>query len=154
MSFTTQSASVPVVDANRCAARLPAITTSSVRGSVFHVSTSFRLSRKRWSSTSQRPQDEPPVKVGRIGRGRYGTGAAGSDTYESKAPDAASRGASNDKARSARVYSRRATARFGGHESNDRQRLVPLSKVVASASLSSPLSRSQCANQGARMVRR
>src|ERR1700704_2774657 len=98
MSFTTQSASLPVVDANRCAARLPAITTSSTSGSVFQVRTSLRPSRKRWSSTSHRLHVEPAVNDGWIGRARYGTGLAGSDTYESNPADAGSRGASNESA--------------------------------------------------------
>ena len=59
MSFTTQSASLPVVAANSSAAMFPAIVTSWVSGSVRQVSTSGRLSTKRWSSVSQVYQPEP-----------------------------------------------------------------------------------------------
>ena len=47
MSFTTQSASEPVVDANRCATTLPARVTSAVSGGVCQVRTSVRPSTKR-----------------------------------------------------------------------------------------------------------
>ena len=47
MSFTIQSPSLPVVDANRCAEIAPAMTTSFVSGAVFHDSTSLRPRRNR-----------------------------------------------------------------------------------------------------------
>src|SRR6185369_10269293 len=81
ITLTIQSLSVPDVDAKRLAMILPETVTSSVSVSLSHESTSGRRSTKRWSSTNQTGQ---PVRTW-IGRGLYGTGLAGSDTYESKA---------------------------------------------------------------------
>ncbi len=71
ISFTTKSASVPVVATNRFAITSPAIVTSSVRTSLSQLSTSGRSSTKRWSSNSQSHHSEPSGKyVASIGRCR------------------------------------------------------------------------------------
>ena len=63
MSFTIQSASVPVVEANSFATTSPAIVTSLGRAArVSQLSTSGRSSTKRWSSTSHVDHFEPPAK--------------------------------------------------------------------------------------------
>ena len=59
MSLTTQSLSVPVVEAKSLAVRRPVIVTSSASGSVSQLRTSGRRWAKRWSPTSQVPQPEP-----------------------------------------------------------------------------------------------
>jgi hypothetical protein len=51
MSLTTQSASVPVVDANSRATTGPTTVTSSSSTSLRKVSTSGRVAAKRWSPT-------------------------------------------------------------------------------------------------------
>src|SRR5438034_1019302 len=53
MSFTIQSASLPVVAANRCATMAPRTVTSSSSGSVSQLSTSGRLWTNRWSCSSR-----------------------------------------------------------------------------------------------------
>src|SRR4051794_7334379 len=82
MSRAIQSQSVPVVEPNSFTVIGPATVTSSVSGSVWYVSTSGRPSVNRWSCTIQTGHSGPGY-VGRTGRGRYGTGFAGSDTYSS-----------------------------------------------------------------------
>src|SRR5689334_13248830 len=86
----------------------PAIVTSASSGAVCQLITSGRLARKRWSSVSQRDHVEPSPYVGKIGRGRYGTGFAGSETNESAALGERSVGGENDSLRSACTYRRRA----------------------------------------------
>ena len=86
MSFTTQSASVPSVEAMRFAIACPLIFTGAVSASVRKVRTSVRPDASRWSSTSQRGQVcTSSYPVGNVGRARNGTGFAGSDTYSSYA---------------------------------------------------------------------
>ena len=81
MSFTIQSASLPVVETCSRAVTSPASTTSSASGAVAHVSTSGRSFTNRWSSVSHAGQPDPLGKyVGSMGRLRYGTGCAGSET--------------------------------------------------------------------------
>ena len=145
---------MPVVDANRCAEIAPAITTSFGRAAA--SSTRGRpcaRRRKRWSSTSHRDHVEPSPYVGRIGRARYGTGLAGSDTYESETPAGRTRSARRTTAGcSARTYSRRGCRRRrGGQLSRDFHVFEPASNVVASGSFSVPLPLSQYANHGASM---
>src|SRR5687768_6774036 len=81
MSFTTQSLSVPVVDAKRVAKISPLMVRGSVRGSLTKVRTSVRSAKGRWSSTSHCLHVDSVLYMARIGRTRYGTGLAGSDTY-------------------------------------------------------------------------
>src|SRR6266853_2601182 len=85
ISFTTQSLSVPLVDATRCTTGAPLTRTGSVSTGVTYDNTSGRSTTKRWSVTSQRRQESVSLK--RAGRGRYDTGFAGSDTYSSYAAD-------------------------------------------------------------------
>ena len=59
ISFTTQSASRPVVEATSRAVTSPAMVTSSSSGSDTQLTTSGRPSTKRWSSVSQTRQREP-----------------------------------------------------------------------------------------------
>src|SRR5207249_5132153 len=94
ISFTTKSLSVPVVDAMSWAESSPVTVRSRSSGRVTHVATSGRLSTNRWSATSHRRQS-PLGYVGEIGRARYGTGFAGSDTYSVYVLPAA--GASNER---------------------------------------------------------
>src|SRR5437660_2562755 len=63
-----------------CAESSPVTMRSRSSGRLIHVATSGRLSTNRWSATSHRRQS-PLGYVGEIGRARYGTGFAGSDTY-------------------------------------------------------------------------
>src|SRR5205814_2817255 len=101
----------------------PATVTSSVSGAVCHVSTSGRPSTKRWSSVSQRRHRDGGEYVRSTGRGRYGTGCAGSDTYWS-AP-AAAVGGSKDRPPLSRKERCLVCAPAGGHLSNVRHSLLP-----------------------------
>src|SRR3954465_1489496 len=84
ISFTTQSESVPLVDATRFAIGCPSIFTGAVNASVVNTATSVRPEGPRWSVTSHRGQIESPSYPNmRTGRGTNGTGFAGSDTYSS-----------------------------------------------------------------------
>src|SRR5713226_302576 len=114
MSFTTKSLSVPEVDANSAAASGPVITMSCSSVAISKVSTSDRPSTNRWSATSHVRQS-PAGYVGEIGRCRYGTGFAGSETYSSYsfAPSPAP-GAVNDSVPSACKYRFVACTSLGG----------------------------------------
>src|SRR4051812_31728791 len=81
MTLTTQSESVPLVEAMRFTIGCPLILTGSVNTSETKTATSGRPEASRWSSTSQRDQ-----LVLSIGRARYGTGLAGSEMYSSYSP--------------------------------------------------------------------
>jgi hypothetical protein len=81
INFTTQSLSVPLVEACRCTTGAPPMRSGAASGSVMKVSTSGRPSTKRWSLTSQVVHMSRSPK--RTGRGTNGTGLAGSDTYSS-----------------------------------------------------------------------
>src|SRR5262245_66152294 len=97
MSFTTQSLSMPLVEATRCTTGTPAIRTASLSGGVVYASTSGRSTTERWSLTSHRRHDSESLN--RVGRGIYGTGLAGSETYSSyPAPGCEAAGAVNDNA--------------------------------------------------------
>ena len=90
MSFTTQSESVPLVEATRLASGRPLIFTGAVRTSDSYTSTSGREAASRWSRTSQLFQGsvvEAPAALpsSTMGLARKGTGFAGSETYSSKA---------------------------------------------------------------------
>src|SRR5713226_1395200 len=91
MSLTTQSESVPLVDAIRLAIGWPVIFIGAV--SVFETKemTSGRPETPRWSSTSHCFQGTFSAKpTGWLGRPLKGTGLAGSETYSSNgAPPAA-----------------------------------------------------------------
>src|SRR5262252_9349472 len=78
MSLTTQSESVPLVEATRFATGWPLILTGAVSTSDVNTATSVRPDDSRWSLTSHFCQ---PSAVASTGRGRYGTGRAGSETY-------------------------------------------------------------------------
>ena len=67
MSFTTQSLSLPLVDANRCTTGAPLTRTGVVSGAVTYDSTSGRSTTARWSLTSQRRQLSESLN--RVGRG-------------------------------------------------------------------------------------
>ncbi len=77
MSFTTQSESVPLVDAIRFTIGCPLILTGDVSTSETNATTSGRPDASRWSSTSHWRQVESGALMGRFGRARYGTGFAG-----------------------------------------------------------------------------
>src|SRR5581483_10284864 len=79
ISFTTQSESVPLVDAIRCTIGSPDSFIALVSGSDTYVSTSGRPSTNRWSVTSHVRHPVPSEFP--TGLGLYGTGFAGSDTY-------------------------------------------------------------------------
>src|SRR5712692_9877278 len=126
MSFTTKSLSVPEVEAKSAAASGPVTTMSCSNGALSNVSTSGRPSTNRWSATSHVRQS-PAGYVGEIGRCRYGTGFAGSETY-SRYPFAPSPapGAVNDSVPSACKYRFVACASFGGQTPYVCQLLEPL----------------------------
>src|SRR5256885_17193328 len=111
INLTTKSASPPDVDANRSADTAPVIVRSWSKGVLTKVSTSGRPSTNRWSWTSHVRQS-PPGYVGEMGRGRYGTGFAGSETYSRYAFPPA-RGRSNDRVPSACRYRRSEERRVG-----------------------------------------
>src|SRR5262244_1188871 len=86
MTFTTQSESVPLVEAIRLAIGWPLIFTGAVKTSETKARTSGRPEASRCSSTSHRHHVSSFVyPVGRFGRARNGTGFAGSEMYSSKA---------------------------------------------------------------------
>src|SRR5581483_2828339 len=86
ITFTTQSESVPLVEATRFTTGCPLIFNGSVSTSETKVTTSGRPDASRWSSTSHSDQVLPsPYPTGWIGRLRNGTGFAGSETYSSNA---------------------------------------------------------------------
>src|SRR6266581_252858 len=116
ISLTTKSASLPEVEANRSAATSPVIVRSCSSGALLNVSTSGRPSTKRWSCTSQVRQS-PAGYVGEIGRRRYGTGCAGSETYSRYAAPRGGEGEgrSNDRVPSAWRYKLGGFASGGGH---------------------------------------
>src|SRR5664279_6103992 len=94
MTFTTQSESVPLVDATRFAIGSPAILTGAVRTSDAYTRTSVRVATSRWSlvSHSRHVLLFSHVETG-YGRPRNGTGFAGSETYSSYEPSPAFGGA-------------------------------------------------------------
>src|ERR1019366_2368228 len=78
ISLTTQSESVPLVEAIRLATGCPLIFSGVVKTSETNARTSGRPDASRWSSTSHRDQDSSSM-----GRVRKGTGFNGSETYSS-----------------------------------------------------------------------
>src|SRR6267378_3637593 len=138
MSLTTQSESVPLVEASRLAIGWPLIFTGAVKVSETKEMTSGRPETSRWSSTSQLAQGTLLAKpTGWLGRPLKGTGLAGSETYSSKdAPPAA--GAVKLNFRPALRYSgvgftSQPPAQPEGHACKRRQVFVPVSKAVTGA---------------------
>src|SRR4029077_5213355 len=85
MSLTTQSESVPLVEAMRLAMGWPLIFIGAVRVSDTNEMTSGRPETSRWSLVSQVRQGTFPANpTGKLGRPLNGTGLAGSETYSSK----------------------------------------------------------------------
>src|SRR3954453_11538362 len=80
ITLTTQSESVPLVEATRLATGCPLIFTGEANTSDTYTSTSGRPEASRWSVTSQSPQRDP---LACTGREMKGTGLAGSETYSS-----------------------------------------------------------------------
>src|SRR5512146_3170661 len=80
MSLTTQSESLPLVEATRLATGCPLIFTGAVNTSETNTATSGRPEASRWSYTSHCAQPSPFSSIGRL---RKGTGLAGSETYSS-----------------------------------------------------------------------
>src|ERR1700687_5574888 len=80
INLTTQSESVPLVEATRLATGCPLIFTGAVKTSETNATTSGRPDASRWSSTSHLDQD-----ASSMGRERKGAGFDGSETYSSKA---------------------------------------------------------------------
>src|SRR5580658_7237363 len=94
MSLTTQSESVPLVEAMRLAMGWPLIFTGAVRTSEVKVRTSGRPEGSRWASTNHCAQVRPRAyPMGWLGRARKGTGLAGSEMYSSKGASDAEVGA-------------------------------------------------------------
>src|SRR5258708_31040847 len=84
MSLTTQSESVPLVEAIKLAMGWPLIFTGAVSVSEIKATTSGRPETSRWSLVSQVRQGTLPAKpTGKLGRPLKGTGLAGSETYSS-----------------------------------------------------------------------
>src|SRR5258708_21109850 len=84
MSLTTQSESVPLVEATRLAIGCPLIFIGAVSVSEMKTTTSGRPETSRWSLVSQVRQGTLPAKpTGKLGRPLNGTGLAGSETYSS-----------------------------------------------------------------------
>src|SRR5205807_10028313 len=101
------------VAANRSAVTSPVTATSSLSGSVSQLSTSGRRWTKRWSSVSQTGQPGPGY-VGSIGRWRYGTGCAGSQTYSSEQGALAAGGTTDHGPAAWNDRVRLVTVRWGG----------------------------------------
>jgi len=86
MSLTTQSESVPLVEAIRLVMGWPLILIGAVSASETNETTSGRLETARWSSTSHCFHGTFSAKpTGWLGRPLKGTGLAGSETNSSKA---------------------------------------------------------------------
>src|ERR1700731_4560488 len=84
MSLTTQSESVPLVEAIKLAMGWPLIFIGAVKVSDTKEITSGRPETSRWSLVSQVRQGTLPAKpTGKLGRPLNGTGLAGSETYSS-----------------------------------------------------------------------
>src|SRR3979490_3394086 len=84
MSLTTQSESVPLVEATRLAIGCPLIFIGAVSVSETKTTTSGRPETPRWSSTSQLAHGTLLARpTGGLGRPQNGTGLAGSETYSS-----------------------------------------------------------------------
>src|SRR5450755_4396639 len=133
ITFTTQSESVPLVEATRFATGCPLIFTGAVNGSVTKTSTSGRPESSRWSSTSHFAHSSP---LSAIGRERNGTGLAGSETYSSNSGPTRS-GAANPALRPApryngvgRIAQSAAAAQPDGHAARCRHVLLPVSYAV------------------------
>src|SRR5215510_14174209 len=127
MSLTTQSESVPEVDATRFATGWPLILTGSVKTSVANARTSVRPEASRWSSTSHLDQRAPLASTG---RGMNGTGRAGSETYSSYAA-ASFAGAPNPRRTPACRYTGvgltvQPESQPDGHAFRRRHRFVPV----------------------------
>src|SRR5208282_2616558 len=151
MSFTTQSLSVPVVEAYNFAVTCPASVTSSFNSSVCHIATSGRSFTNRWSCTSHVYQ-LPGWSAGYVvstGRCRYGTGCAGSLSYASNASRDSVFGASNESFPFSPIYKLFVFASRGGHASKLVDVSLPVWKSNASFNGKLPLSCSQYANHGA-----
>src|ERR1700676_5453267 len=85
ISFTTQSESVPLVEAIKLAIGWPLIFIGEVRVSETKTRTSGRLETSRWSSTSQLAHGTLLAKpIGWLGRPLNGIGLAESEMYSSK----------------------------------------------------------------------
>src|SRR5260370_36569677 len=93
MSLTTQSESVPLVEATKLAIGCPLIFIGAVSVSETKATTSGRPETSRWSLVSQVRQGTLPAKpTGKLGRPLNGTGLAGGETYLSNGASAASGG--------------------------------------------------------------
>src|SRR6267378_4062451 len=138
MSLTTQSESVPLVDAIRLAMGWPLIFIGAVSASETNETTSGRPETPRWSSTSHCFHGTFSAKpTGWLGRPLKGTGLAGSETYSSKAAPPAA-GAAKLNFRPALRYSgvgftSQPPAQPEGHACKRRQVFVPVSKAVTGA---------------------
>src|ERR1700720_4208931 len=85
MSLTTQSESVPLVEAIKLATGWPLIFTGAASVPEMKTATSGRPETSRWSLVSQVRQGTLPANpTGKLGRPLNGTGLAGSETYSSK----------------------------------------------------------------------
>src|ERR1700692_3370092 len=85
MILTTQSESVPLVEATKLAMGWPLIFIGEVNVSDTKTSTSGRLATSRWSSTNQFAHGTLLAKpMGWLGRPLNGIGLAGSEMYSSK----------------------------------------------------------------------
>src|ERR1700719_1352472 len=84
MSLTTQSESVPLVEAIKLATGWPLIFTGAVSVPEMKTATSGRPETSRWSLVSQVRQGTFPAKpTGKLGRPLKGTGLAGAEADSS-----------------------------------------------------------------------
>src|SRR5712692_4379676 len=157
MSLTTQSESVPLVEATTLAMGWPLIFSGAVSISETKTTTSARPETSRWSSTSQLCQGTLLANpTGWLGRARKGTGLAGSETYSSNGASLAA-GAVKVSFSPALRYSGvgftlQPLAHPDGHAGNLRQVFVPVSNAVTGAtSLFGAPSFRYCARNGARI---
>src|ERR1700686_1576448 len=134
MSFTTQSESVPLVDATKLAMGWPLIFIGEVKVSETKTRTSGRLETSRWSSTSQFAHGTLLAKpMGWLGRPLNGIGLAGSETYSSKGEPSDAAGAVRLSLSPALRYSGvcltvQPLGHPEGHDGRRRQVFVPVSK--------------------------
>src|SRR5713101_2975590 len=138
MSLTTQSESVPLVEAIRLAMGWPLIFIGAVSVSETKDMTSGRPETPRWSSTSHCFHGTFSAKpTGKLGRPLKGTGLAGSETYSSNgaSPAAGALKLSFSPAfkHSGVGFTLHPLAQPEGHEGKRRQVFVPVSNAVTGA---------------------
>ena len=138
-AFTTQSESVPLVEAIRLATGCPLIFIGAVNTSESNARTSGRPEASRWSSTSHCDHViAGAVAHGWMGRARNGTGLAGSETYSSNAAPAAGLAPKAQLQSGMQIQRRRLRivqplAHPAGQAGKRRHSFVPVSNAVTGA---------------------